>query len=217
MPSKPPRAIAFPDLPDDVRTTLLSGAVEKTYPADSVIFTAGSAANGMYVILEGRVRVLRGGGGRQHVIHEEGPGGTLGEVPLFEGGTYPATAVAASVTRCLRLDRDHVHAAIRRNPDIAIALLARLSKRVRTVVDQLDRRTAQGIRERLAQLILQRAPRDGAPFTLGATQQEVAEGLGTVRELVVRGLRELREEGIIENAGRGRFVVRDWKRLEERA
>jgi CRP-like cAMP-binding protein len=38
--------------------------------------------------------------GRAHVVHEEGPGGTLGEVPLFDGGGYPATAIAQAATRC---------------------------------------------------------------------------------------------------------------------
>jgi predicted transcriptional regulator len=53
--------------------------------------------------------------------------------------------------------------------------------------------------------------------TLGGTQQEVAEELGTVREVVVRAVRALCESGAIEPAGRGRYRVRDAARLRELA
>src|SRR3954453_14745730 len=90
-----------PAPPEAARRALLAGAVERRLGAGEVLFLAGAPARGLFVVLEGRVRVVRGAGGRPHVIHEETAGGTLGEVPMFEGSTYPATAVAAEPTRCL--------------------------------------------------------------------------------------------------------------------
>ncbi|HEU4630230.1 MAG TPA: Crp/Fnr family transcriptional regulator [Gemmatimonadaceae bacterium] len=221
----------FAELPDRVRRTLLAAAVERRFAAGETLFRAGAPAQTMYVVLDGRVRVLRAGGGRPHVLHEEGPGGTLGEVPLLEGlpaaasgagageaaaseraprGGYPATAVAAEPTRCLALTRDVVRGLVQREPDVALALLARLAARVRHLVERLDERAAHGTRARLAALVLARHRTTGArSFTLGGSQQEVAEELGTVRELVVRGLRALREAGAIRAAGGGRYVVLD--------
>lgn len=209
--------VPFPDLPDSARRSLLAGARECRFADGDVLFVSGSPARGLYVVTDGVVRVTRGGGGRPHLIHEERPGGTLGEVPLFSGGEYPATASAAGPTRCLLITRDHLRAAIRRDPDVALALLARLSRRVRLLVDELDLRTARSTRERLAALLLERAGDGDEAFTLGGTQQAVAESLGTVRELVVRGLRGLRDEGVIAAAGRGRYTVRDRARLERLA
>ena len=209
-------ASALPELPAALRSL----GVRREFAPGTVIFTAGSDVAGMYLITEGHVRILRGGGGRAHVVHEEGPGGTIGEVPLFAGGRYPATAIAAVRTRCLLLTHEDVRHAVRTDPEIAMALLQRLSLRVRLLVDQLDSRTAQGTRQRLAALLLQRsgpAPNPQATpqlFTLGATQQEIAESIGTVRELVVRGLRELRNEAVIATDGRGRYSVLDRDRLE---
>src|SRR5215207_4951606 len=94
------------DLPPKARAALLRHAVERSYDAHEVLFRAGAEARGLFIVCEGRVRVLRGRGARRHVVHTEGPGGTLGEVPLFAGGTYPATAEAAEPTRCLVLSRD---------------------------------------------------------------------------------------------------------------
>jgi CRP/FNR family transcriptional regulator len=191
--------------------------VERTFPAGAVLYVAGSDADGMYFILSGRVRVMRGGGGnRPHIIHEEAAGGTLGDVPVFEGTTYPATAIAAEPTRCLFVSRDAVIDAIRAEPDIAVALLERLAARVRALVEQLDQRTGFAIRERVAGIIIGRAATRTVPdaaFSLGATHQEIAESLGTVREIVVRSLRELRDDGILEAVGRGRYIIRDEKRL----
>ena len=138
-----PRALAgirfLSGLRAETIAALAARAVERRYAPDEVLFTAGSTPRGLFVVLEGRVRVLRGNdGGRQHVVHEELAGGTLGEVPLFDGGGYPATAIAAEATRCAVIDRATLSAAMHADPEMAWTLLARLASRVRTLVDRLD-------------------------------------------------------------------------------
>jgi CRP/FNR family transcriptional regulator len=131
-------------------------------------------------------------------------------VPLFAGGRYPATALAAEPTVCLALGRDALARAIAADPELAFRLLGRLAERVRTVVSRLDRRTSETVPVRLATLLLARhAEAGGAPFTLGASQAEVAEELGTVREVLVRALRTLRTAGLLEAAGRARYRIPD--------
>ena len=106
--------------------------------------------------------------------------------------------------------------AIHNNPDLALAILARLAARVRFLVDKLDRTANQSTLGRLAELILARAESaHGKSFTLGATQQQAAEEIGTVRELVVRGLRTLRDRGAIESRGGGRYIVMNEALLRE--
>jgi CRP-like cAMP-binding protein len=189
---------------------LLRGAVERHYAPDEVIYLAGSAARSLYLVLEGRVRVMRGDGGRAHVLHVEERGGSLGEVPLFEGVSYPATAIAAEPTRCLVLSREAVLGAIRAEPELSLALLSRLAARVRLLVERLDRNTGHSTVKRLAELLLERhASSKGKSFIIASTQQEAAEEIGTVRELVVRGLRTLRQRGVIAARGGGRYVVTD--------
>lgn len=195
-------------LPERTRRLLLERGIERTFATGDVIYLAGSDAGRMYLVLEGRVRLLRGRDGNAIVIHEEITGGCIGEVPLFEGTTYPATATCAEPTRCLVLERSLILDMVRSEPELALALLGRLAQRIRHLIDRLDRNSAQSTLARLAQLILARAG-TGRSFTLGVTQQQAAEEIGTVRELVVRGLRTLRDRGIIEAKGGGRYVVRD--------
>lgn len=194
---------------DAARRELLAMGVERRFAAGQVVYPIGSASRGMYIVVEGRLRVTRGEG-RMHVVHTEGPGGTVGEVPMFEGGGYPATATAIETTRCIVLSAAAVRAAMEADSGLAWIFLRRLSARIRILVDRLDRLATQGANERLAQLILERwTASGGAPFTLGGTQTAVAEELGTVREVIVRGLRALRQSGVLRTPKRGWYEVAD--------
>jgi CRP-like cAMP-binding protein len=204
----------FAQLSPRLLSNLAYRSVERHFAAGQLLFAAGTVPAGLLVVLEGRVRVVRGSG-RQHVIHEEGPGGALGEVPVFDGGTYPASAIAGEATRCLLLPSEALRAAVRSSPETSLLFLHRLGERTRHLVDRIHGLAAQDVNARLARLLQarQQAVGPGVPFTLSRTQLETAEELGTVREVVVRALRELREDGIIESAGRGRYLVRDDRRL----
>lgn len=211
----------FDGISPAAQAEIAARAVERSYGADESIFSEGDPARGMYVVTQGRVRVVREGAGRRHVLHEEGPGGTLGEVPLFEGGGYPATAIAAEeTTACLFIGRDAIAAAMRADPQLSWRFLARLAARVRTLVERLDGLTARSVPQRLARLLLARdeaAGANGKSVTLGGTQQRIAEELGTVREVVVRALRTLCTTGAVQSLGGGRYRIRDATKLRELA
>jgi CRP/FNR family transcriptional regulator, dissimilatory nitrate respiration regulator len=216
-----PRILAalplFRGAPPAAVQALARHAVERRYAMDQTIFTSGSAPVGLFIVLEGRVRVVRGREGRQHVIHMEEAGGTLGEVPLFAGGAYPAMAIAAEPTRCALLSRDAIHAAIAADPVVAFLLLERLALRVRGLVERLDRLALQSVRARLAAFLLTRSESSSGSISLGMTQGELAEELGTVREIVVRGLQTLRRTGAIRSAGGGRIVILSRELLQQLA
>jgi len=206
----------FGVLSERSRAALMARGVARSYSTDEVLYLAGTPAQALYIVVEGRVRVMRGEGGRAYVLHVETAGGSLGEVPLFEGTTYPATAIAAEPTRCLVLSREVVLSAVRADHELALALLSRLAGRVRMHVERLDQHTGQSTLGRLATLLIERAAAAHGPsFTLGGTQQQTAEEIGTVRELIVRGLRTLRDRGAIESRGGGRYIVTNAATLNE--
>lgn len=205
--------------PASALATIVKLATERSYATDEVIFTAGSPANGLYLLVQGGVRVVRGRRDRQHVIHLEKTGGTLGEVPLFAGGGYPATAIASEPTRCIILSHAALHAAIAASPEFAFLLLERLALRVRGLVDRLDRVTSQTVPARLARYLLDRRLPGAATqiVSLGTTQAQLAEELGTVREIVVRALRALCDQGLIARAANGKYRLVDVPGLQRAA
>jgi CRP/FNR family transcriptional regulator len=107
---------------------------------------------------------------------------------------------------------------MRADPAVAAFFLKRLSERIQGLVDKIDQNTIHTVQSRLADFILVRSQsvsastsasrrRINRTFSLGMTQTALAEELGTVREVVVRGLRALRDVGAIESAGTGKFRV----------
>lgn len=195
-------------LPARARRELALRGVLRRFPAGGTLFRAGSPGRTMFFILDGRVRVLGGPPGRAHVVHTEEAGGGLGEVPTLDGGPYPATAVAAEPTTCVAFSADAIRAAIAADPALAWVFISRLSSRIRVLVARLDAQAAQRLPPRLARLILERHRQaGGGSFGFGGSQTAVAEELGTVREVVVRMLGNLRRAGVIGSAGRGRIEV----------
>ncbi len=195
------------------REELAARAVTRRFPVGATLWIAGSEPRGLFILLDGRVRIVRTTGRRQHVLHTEGPGATLGEVPLFSGGTYPATAIAEAPTVCLVIDRATLALAITQDPQLAWTLLAGLAERVRHLVGRLSAQTADPVSARLAAYLLTRPVHEDGSITLGGTQQQVAEEVGTVREIVVRLLRQWCHEGTLIPRGRGRYVVASRPRL----
>jgi len=199
------------------RRELATRGVTRRFASEEVLWKRGDEPRGLFIVLEGAVRVVRGSGGRQYVLHREGPGGTLGEVPLFGGGTYPATVIAEEPTECLVLSLPALEAAVARDPRLATLLLGRLSGRVRELATRLDRVTTQPVAQRLAAYLLRRHEETGGPFSLGQSQTKVAEDLGTVREVIVRELRALIASGVLGRAGTGRFQVMNTSKLRSAA
>jgi len=183
----------FAAFPRSALRIIADRAIERRFATGDILFHAGDAAAGLLVVLEGKVRVVRKAADRAQVVHVERAGGTLGEVPVFSGGGYPATAFAAEPTVCALVGRDVLVAAVKTNPETAFVLLERLSQRVRELVERLDRTSLRPVSARLAEYLIARADaRRRAVIAIGMTQQQLAEELGTVREVVVRELHALR-------------------------
>jgi len=201
------------------RNTLLKPSIEKRFSTGERLWSAGDPSEGIALVLEGKVRIVRVNDGRQTVIHSGERGATLGEIPFFTGDCYPATAIAAEPTRCLFLTRAAVNEAMTVDPTLALFFLKRLSLRVQSLVDRIDQNAASSVQTRLAGFILRRSQTAVAAarsrsesdkritFSLGMTQSALAEELGTVREVVVRALRELRKSEAIERAGDGKYRI----------
>ena len=205
----------FRGLNEEARTEVCQRAVIRAHSKGAVLWRAGEQSRGLYVVLSGRVRVLQTLSGRQHVVHTEGPGSTLGEVPLLDGAGYPATCIAATEGECLVVQEDAIRAAVLADPDFAWRLLERLGARVRHLVARLQRNTLGTVRSRLAASLLAEAATGGEDrIRIEGTQESWAEELGTVREVLARELGRLKREGVIATEGGGAYRVLNEEALE---
>jgi CRP/FNR family transcriptional regulator len=198
---------ALSELPPRALEQIARTAVDRRYAPNAVLYRAGDVADALYVVLSGKVLVVRETNSDSAMLHTESAGGVLGEIPVFGGGTFPATATAIEPSRCAKLPVELVERLVREEPEFARFALRRLAVRAQSLLRRIDDLTATTVTSRLAAFVLRRS-NTGAEFTLGMSQAALATELGTAREVVVRSLGQLVEAGAIARTGRSRFTVK---------
>jgi CRP-like cAMP-binding protein len=210
------RVAYFAPLPASELRRLAGRCTTRSLVAGETLFEEGEPCRGLIIIAEGRVEIRQiSVRGREQVFHTEGPGAALGEGPLFDGGGYIASAVALTPTRALSLPRADVMALCRRQPDVALAMLKAMARRVRHFAGIVGDLAFRPVTERLARHLhaaVDAPIKPGARVDLALTQAQLAARLGTVRELVARAFAQLEQGGVISR-NRSLVTIRDPARL----
>lgn len=194
------RSSLFVGLAPEELDALASKFVEKRYEAGENLFLEGDPCRGLHVLTRGTVKIYKtSSNGREVMLAMIAAPSSVAEVPVFDGGAYPASAMATGDAHALFLDLRDFHAICREHPGIALQALRVMGSRLRQLVATVERVSFGSIRQRLAAMILE-AGSDA--YTLPGTHQEVASRLGTVREVVTRNLGRFQTEGLIEIHGR---------------
>ncbi len=177
-------------------------ARRRHYLAGEQLFLAGEDAQGVHVLVSGRVKVyvISPGSGREMILTVEHPYNTVAELVALDGGSYPASAEAAEDSEVLVLEQAGFQRVLRERPEVAPHLMRMLGRRLRRLVNLIEAISFQEVIHRLARHLLERSEA-GLPFTL-ATNAEIAAELGTVPELVSRNLSRLAASGLLVMAGR---------------
>jgi CRP/FNR family transcriptional regulator len=189
----------FANLSGDELQVLAQRAVERRFAAEEVLFWEGAPCAGIFLIVQGSVKIFRiSPGGREMMLPLETAPSTVAELPLFDGGPYPASARAAEPVVTLFINKSDFQQVCRQCPDVALKVLAVVGRRLRHLVDLVESMTFGSVTQRLAQLLLDFARKAGTEqFDLPLTHQELASRLGTVREVVSRNLGRFRVQGLI--------------------
>jgi CRP/FNR family transcriptional regulator len=189
--------------PDEIRA-IAEIAIEKHFPEGATLFHEGEESQGMFLIAQGQVKICKTSpAGREMTIAVDSAPSTVAELPLFDGGPYPASVVAIDEVTGLLLEKRGFIALCRRYPDVALKMLAVVGRRLRHLVGTLESVTFGSVRQRLARMLLDLAAQGGEEgFRLPFTHQELASRLGTVREVVSRNLSRFQTEGLIRSEGR---------------
>jgi CRP/FNR family cyclic AMP-dependent transcriptional regulator len=198
---------------------LAARTMRKLFSAGELLFSEGEPCNGLHIIARGKIRIFKTSvNGREQVLAVNGPGETVAELPVFDGGPYPASAVAIEDCEIAFISRRDFHAYCIEHPEVALKVLSVVGSRLRRLVGIIEELSFTTIRHRLISVLVKLAQSEGRQtergieFQLPATHQELASQLGTVRELVSRNLMRLQAEGLLEVDAR-HVVVKDFKGL----
>ncbi|MGB9236579.1 MAG: Crp/Fnr family transcriptional regulator [Terriglobales bacterium] len=199
---------------------LAQRAVPRKFSAGEIVFSEDDPCTGMYVVESGQVRIFKTSpGGREQVLSIDGPGGSVAELPVFDGGNYPASISAVEDSTLLFIGKQDFHALCMAHPQVALKVLRVIGARLRKLVGIIEELSFTTVRHRLAAFLVRLAQREGTrvdggiEVTLPASNQELAAQIGTVRELVSRNLSRFQSEKFILMDGR-RIVIADVKALE---
>jgi len=116
---------------------LARAATLETFPAGAVICQEGESGDATYVIVQGRVEMVkRLDDESERHLHDSGPGELFGEMALLQEGTRTATVRAVEPTQVLRIGQEPFLAVLGRSPALAMRILVRLTRRLRDADQQ---------------------------------------------------------------------------------
>lgn len=210
----------FQGLPGAQLEDLKAIVGEHDFRRGDIIFSEGEEATGFYVVTAGRVKIFKLSlEGKEQTLHLLGPGEPFGEVPVFAGKRFPATAEALEETRVLYFPRNAFVELIQKNPALALNMLAVLSLRLHKFTVLVEDLSLKEVPGRLAAylLYLSEQQQGAASLALGISKAQLASLLGTIPETLSRIITRMTKEQIIASEGPASLRIVDRDILEKLA
>jgi CRP-like cAMP-binding protein len=195
-------------------------ATDQVFQKGESIFDEGDEGTGFYVVISGRVKIFKlSPEGKEQTLHIFGPGEPFGEVAVFTGRRFPASAEALEETRAFFFARKEFMDLISRDPSLALNMLAVLSQRLRRFSALIESLSLKEVPGRLAAyfLYLQEGKKGGEDLILEISKNQLASLLGTIPETLSRILARMNREGLIGSTGPRQVRILNGKGLEELA
>jgi CRP/FNR family cyclic AMP-dependent transcriptional regulator len=191
---------------------------EKDYPKGSVILFEDDPGDSLFIVREGRVKVvLVGEDGREVILGVLGIGEHFGELSLIDDQPRSAHVIAMEDSQLLVLRREDFRRRVESSPAVAWSLLTELSRRLRRADGKIGGLVLLDVPGRIAALLLDFAGESGSDqIDKPLTHQTIAQMIGASRETVSRSMRDFQDAGWIA-VERRRIRLADRGALEKRA
>lgn len=196
--------------PEEV-DALAASAIRLRKPSGTTLFEEGQVPDGLFVLLRGRVNLVReGDSGRDLILSALGPGDVVGESCAFDQSGVSTTAITATPAELLRIPGEVLAAHVRREPETMVRLMRLLHEKLRDIENVASSLAMHDVEERLRRTLARLVQRQGrrSPTTSGwilapvPTQSELARMVGSCRETVSRTLSAMAKNGLVTSSGR---------------
>ncbi len=193
----------------------------RTIPRQTVLFWEGALCKGFYIIAAGQVRLYETAvSGDEQTLFILRSRDFFDVLTLIDDQPHPVTAVTLTDARLYAISKEDMHLLLHRMPAIANTLLPHLSRMSRQLVRLISDLSFGTVATRLARFILLHIEDEGirTPHGMrlewGLSHREIAQFIGTSREVITRAIHQLEKEGIIEG-GRGQLLIKDLDKLKQ--
>ena len=209
------RVPVFSELPQGDLQRVAELSHPRRFAGGESVFREGDHSNTCYIVRSGHARAVREhGDGRSIALATFGPGDIFGELAMFDDEERSATVEAVDDVETLAILGPDMRRLMLQRPELAVALAAALSRRLRATNERLASQSFQTVQSRVAVVLdglVRQAQSEGAgdrDILVTITQADIAQLAGSSRESASRFLAVLERAGVITQ-GRGRITVHD--------
>lgn len=189
-------------LPQAEAEELASVSELRRYSDGASVFNQGEMIPGIFVVVQGSLKVFRTDGrGKIQVLDMLQPGTCVGEVQVFDGGPIASGAEAHGETECWLIPGPALKRMVHRNPAVGDVIIRHFAGKVRHLIQLVETLSLHSVPERVAQLVLDYQSRNPSRTLVEfqETQEDLAQCIGASREAFSRALRLLADLGLIQS------------------
>ena len=207
------RVPLFSMLTESQAISVADAVVKRRFKRGEVIVEQGKKSNALFILLNGRARVVTADSrGREVILATLQPGDHIGEMSLIDNEPHSATVRAEVQTDVLMLGRIEFARCLPENSSMAYAVMRGLVQRLRHADRKIESLALMDVYGRVARALLEFATETGDGEMLireKISRQDIAKMVGASREMVSRVMKDLEERGYIQTLDNGSVVIKD--------
>lgn len=188
-------------------TAVSSLFVEEGFEKEEFIITEGDSPNWLCVVKEGNVKMVKHSpSGRDMIIAIMTAGDVIGEVAVFDGGPYPASAQGMGNGVMLKMSTKDFISLLKKYPSVSLEIIGDLGRKLRGAMNIARELRGERVEGRIAMVLLKLAKKVGAPveggvaLTISLTRQDIADMVGSTIETTIRVISRFKKEGIVKDS-----------------
>lgn len=193
----------FSGLPRSLLELIAEGGQTLRVARGCYVFKHGETHKGFYVVIYGKVQLLlpkEADDAKVMAVLERGM--SFGEAAMFMNIPFPISARAADDSMVIFIPRETLDPVLATRPDFALQLLARMSRRLHNLVQDIAGYTQKNANNRIAEYLLEQVRQSDKPsIRLPDRKRAIASQLSIAPETLSRTLRQMQEDGIIRVRG----------------
>lgn len=172
----------------------------RLFKKDQVIYYDGDKGNGLYLILNGRVKTVKlASDGRELMTAIHSAEEYLGVNAMLSNEPYSDTATAMEDSLLCLIPKDQLDNLLNLYPDVAREFIKLLSNHIRDREEQLLQLAYNSVRKRMADTLMRLYKQQGGDFKV--SREDLAAMAGVATETVSRTLTDFKDENLIDKKG----------------
>jgi len=207
------RVPLFSMLTVDQAQAIADAVVKRRFRRGELVVEQGRKSNALFILLNGRARVLTSDSrGREVILAVLEAGDYVGEMSLIDNQAHSATVRAEVQTDMLALGRAEFARCLPENSSMAYAIMKGLVQRLRQADRKIESLALMDVYGRVARALIEfaRPDRDGQLAVRDRiSRQDIAKMVGASREMVSRVMKDLEERGFVETREDGSMVIKE--------